>query len=467
MRWLHSFIIYSLGFFLFCSATTLRAQTCEANFNFGYIDPNTVVFYNISTDYDAVEWDFGSGVVVGEGAGAIIVEFVNIENTICLTVFNSTTGCEDDICQTIYEGHDNEICNITDCVWPGDSDGDRKANMYDLLNIGVGFGIDGPHREHFPDADNPNFWAPNFSTDWMDDVQLVNFKHLDCDGNGVIDENDIHAIHQNYTPDFNYTSTPVEGAPPLYVEFEESTIIVDSDSTEAVEIIASIYIGSEDTPVTDLYGLAFDLIYRHDLVAPNSTEVTYFGDSFFGPAEEVLEVKEDLYNLNVGRFDLAFSRKNQEGASGYGKLAEIKFVIISDIIEILTAPEVTFAVELERVKMNNPEGEKIDYGNVDLNNSMDIIFASGTISSTEEPALDNKVQLFPNPAKNQVTLNLDPSLQRSTITLFNQFGQPVQQRSVRGNGNIHQIKLDQLPAGIYLVEVQSSLGRIHKKLIIE
>ena len=60
----------------------------------------------------------------------------------------------------------------------------------------------GPAREEFPIADNPTAWAPNTSTDWDHWTNnSINYKHLDCDGDGAIGEDDVQAIIDNYRPD--------------------------------------------------------------------------------------------------------------------------------------------------------------------------------------------------------------------------------------------------------------------------
>lgn len=59
------------------------------------------------------------------------------------TVNPITISCiEEIIAAEAVEG----MCDFTDCIHPGDADADLKANVYDLLNIGLGYGTIGIER---------------------------------------------------------------------------------------------------------------------------------------------------------------------------------------------------------------------------------------------------------------------------------------------------------------------------------
>lgn len=79
-------------------------------------------------------------------------------------------------------------------VWPGDCDYDLNANNVDLISLGLAYGATGSTR-----TGASNNWTAQPSADWSQWFQLgANYKHSDCNGDGVVDANDTTAILLNY-----------------------------------------------------------------------------------------------------------------------------------------------------------------------------------------------------------------------------------------------------------------------------
>ena len=79
-------------------------------------------------------------------------------------------------------------------VWPGDANFDNIADHHDLLNIGLAFGKEGPERN----TDNIS-WEAQIAENWEGRfIDGLNFKHADCNGDGLINERDIEVINENY-----------------------------------------------------------------------------------------------------------------------------------------------------------------------------------------------------------------------------------------------------------------------------
>jgi len=177
----------------------------------------------------------------------------------------------------------------TDYVMPGDANGDREANVYDLLNIGIGHYVAGVPRPNATTA-----WTPQFAPDWPNTVaDAVNYKHLDCDGNGTVNALDADVIVQHYAP---IDTTPVfnnAAAPPIWVSFPMDTIYMDTDNPQPLEISADLMLGTAAQPAIGLYGLAFALRYpefvSHNLSAnyalasaghPQPPAIGYWPDAY-------------------------------------------------------------------------------------------------------------------------------------------------------------------------------------------
>jgi len=108
-------------------------------------------------------------------------------------------------------------------------------------------------------------------------------------------------------------------------------------------------------------------------------------------------------------------------------------------------------------------GLEIDPNNWVLNRDSTISLDSNLISlNTINIALENDILIFPNPAKDFITMesNLNSSY---TIILRNLLGMPIH-KSLRKNKS-EQLDLSNFAKGVYLLEINNDAGRIVKKII--
>ncbi|MBL1232632.1 MAG: T9SS type A sorting domain-containing protein [Flavobacteriales bacterium] len=89
--------------------------------------------------------------------------------------------------------------------------------------------------------------------------------------------------------------------------------------------------------------------------------------------------------------------------------------------------------------------------------------ANGIIGLDENQFLKNEVLLYPNPAKDKVTIKLTQSSDIEVI-VYSIAGEQVLSKKVL-NGSNFQINLEQLPKGMYLVQLKMKDTFITKKLI--
>lgn len=438
------------------------ASACEASFLFTFLDDSTALFYNSSSGYSGYEW-LANGEVITPAGGALAFThtFTSDTNLVCLLVWDGA-GCQDFKCLTVYPGAPEEMCNVTDCVWPGDANGDGRANNYDLLNIGLGFGIPGPQRPFFPDTTNSISWLPNYGADWQDWVGAVNFKHLDCDGDGFIDEMDVDAIAINYAPDLDFTSIPVATGPEVYLEFEEPEVYVTENSPPYIELNAGLYVGSETTPVSGLHGMALYLTYPNGLTVSDSITIDYDGASFFGDDYEVLEIGRGLDDYNLGRYDLAFSRKNDGGVTGYGRVARLSFIVSADIIEGIAVADTPYTVGIGGVALIDSIGVPLDFSSPGSATATII----NTVTAEDKDALvqEAEIKIFPNPASTSISLQF-ASRPPEWIELANAFGQVVLRRPASGPSM--EIDISALKPGLYVLNAYSQEGVASRKVLVE
>ncbi len=347
------------------------------------------------------------------------------------------------------------MCEFTDCIHPGDADADMKANIYDLLNIGLGYGTIGMQR---PLATED--WEGQIGPDWENyTIEGINYKHLDSNGDGFINDTDINAISANYTPEQQLNIPPyVEGTPELSVEFSVDSVFFENSGPTEIEVTATINLGTADLPIEDLHGLAFMLKYPQDLVPPHSVDSEYHTESFLGEEESVLWLEKDLYEL--GRNDIVVSRKSGSDITGGGGILTTNFIIIIDIIGGRAENETPFTVQLSNIVGVDGAGNPI---NINAATDATFIIVDNTTSATNDPVLAAKTKVSPNPAQTQVLINT-ADLNTEEIEIFDTFGQSV----LLQKAQVGQTTLDisALPTGMYMVYVRADEGVVVKKLMV-
>ncbi|HHG84995.1 MAG TPA: hypothetical protein ENJ82_09645, partial [Bacteroidetes bacterium] len=246
-------------------------------------------------------------------------------NAAVSTFFTPTNG------MTIYFQATHPICgtyfdtlrftvHYCDSVWPGDANADGVANMADLLTIGLGAGSVGSPR-----AMANNTWTPQAKTNWGPTFfGVIDYKHADCDGNGLIDVNDTLPLSLNYS--LTHTKSQHVNATsgfPLYLEpLFDSLSIGDTGYVR-------VMLGDLSNPITDLHGIAFTFSYDPSLIDTNSVSIS-FDTTWIAPTNASGQgMYKDFYNL--GRTDIGYTHMNQLNSSGYGMIAGITFVTIDNI----------------------------------------------------------------------------------------------------------------------------------------
>ncbi len=343
-----------------------------------------------------------------------------------------------------------------DYVLPGDADGDEKANVYDLLNIGVGYLSSGVPR---PVATTD--WTPQFAANWPKHLaSSLNYKHFDCDGDGLVTDLDADVIEPHYTPIDSSAVAVIPGAPAVWVKFNQDTIVVNPNNPMPLTITASVMVGSPGVPALDLYGLAFALKYPE--YVNHDPEVEYKND-FFGISNHILWLPKDNYDRR--QLDLGFTQK-YEPASGYGAIAtltfETDFIIIIDIIEREIGDTKPFTVPIRGLKAVNADGQIIEFGTSAVQDTVWIKLLEAT--STHDQSLQQQVQLYPNPTTGETRI-LTGDLDVERVEVTNALGQQVYTAAPSG-GQVQRLSVTGWAAGLYTVRLQTTQGIVEKKLMV-
>ena len=350
----------------------------------------------------------------------------------------------------------DEICSFNDCVFPGDANRNGTVNIFDVLNIGLGFNATGENR---PNAVIAPFLQASFDWDLTTFFNL-NFKHIDCNGDGTVDENDFTAISQNYQP-INENESFVENTnlPAISLNFLTDTLFVSPEQTE-VTIPAQISLANENLPINDFYGMALAFDYNSSLV--RDIKIAYNETSFIGPSETVL-VRDRLLT-NEQEYGLAITRNDQQGVTGAGEIGTVSFILELDIIggrmEVLE-------IDIKDILTVDSNGVEIPISVTDDTSSIVIVLDENVAVSTEEKLAENQFQIYPNPTQHELFIDLAKSvnLKNSKVQIFNTLGQIVLNQILEKNQTT--LHTNALNSGVYWVKIYTEQGVAVQEIVIE
>lgn len=434
---------------------------CQAVFEYeAYTGPipsvTGISFQNLSTgNYTELFWDFGDGNYSSSSASSIDHFYDDFGfYDVCLTIYGGDCGVEE-YCINLFVGDESMKCDYTDCVYPGDANGDGKADMYDLLHIGVGLESAGPER---PDATTD--WVGQPADDWDTfTADGINYKHLDCDGNGLIETSDFDAVHSNYSLMDDSGLVFEDNGAPVRLMFDADTIFLGNVIPEKIFLTGRILAGSPDMPFDHLHGLAFYIQYDSDFFQDELIDVQY-QSSFLGASAEMAIGFED--NRPAGQLDVAMTSLEKKNKKGQGLVATVTYIIVGDIIGAREEPDVPVEFYLKGVKgvdsVGIPQTIQIP------EQPIVIIFKKEDVVSSGTPEVSVALQAFPNPASSRLFIE-QTLITGGTYSIYDAIGQKI--LSVPADNHMQEIDIRQLNAGLYTLVLDYGTKQIRKKIVIQ
>lgn len=341
-----------------------------------------------------------------------------------------------------------EIEWCDDPVWPGDANNNNASDLYDLLHLGLSWGATGAPRA-LPGTVWQPWAAPNWSQTFADGT---NYKHADCNGDGLIDIADTIAISKNYglTHDVVIPLTGIEPSlqdPAIWAELPDGL-------SNGMPFNAPIMIGQPDNPVDSIYGIAFLLFFDPEVVDPLSADVVVDSNTWLGtPGVDLVSIDRSF--AQEGILHVAITRTDQQNVTGFGQAANF-IGFIDDIwskqqmsvsiggVRALTASEVL-------VPLQAPLQTKT--------------FGQSVVTSAEEVAAASHVlRTWPNPADTWIYLSFESEkIAPKAVELWSVGGHKVADLPA----STRVIDVSDLPAGVYLLRVITSGGTMTKRVAIE
>ena len=439
------FVVSSFG----CSDSITKTRIVSPNpvVNFTAIDtfgcePLCVSFQDVSSistgSISQWLWDLGDG---SQLSNSQTFDHCYMNDSVYLPISYSPTlsVTSDSGCVSILSKNDYITVNNSPCtglVWPGDADNNTIANNNDLLPIGLYYGQTG-----IPRSSISNVWQADSVADWgITQNNGIDMKHADCNGDGTIDANDTLAINLNFnlthgTPVINNTSGE-RAASDLYF----STTGTSFNPGDWVN--AELWLGTSTSPISNLYGIAFNIHYDVSLVQPGTESLSYSSSWLGTPGTDVLKISkvDALAYTAYG----ALTRTDHTDVSGYGKIADFKFQIKTSLTSAVTMP-----LWISNYKANNAAGIEQTF-----TTSLNEINKAGGIT------------VYPNPFSSQTNIIFNEEQNHSIIKIRDVLGKEV--RIIDFSGKHLSIEKGEMKNGIYFLQiVDGNKNIVNEKIIIQ
>lgn len=450
-----------LSLFLFCSLITTNVFAQDpiavndsvsiSNFQSLLIDVLDNDYLGEETFYVSVYYEPYSGYahVQEQGNAIVYTPFLPVEGEEVCTCFDTFVYalCPDPECFEVFSMAEVHLIwdeSGVEYVWPGDTNSDGLANVRDLLPIGQHYGAEGPIRY----LDGGIDWEAQNGADWTESTaEDINLKHLDCNGDGYVNEEDVAAISENYglTHDKTGAEDEIQFEGSIYIDILNETV-AESDSVTAV-----INLGDAVIPLEGAYGLAFSIEYDEDLIEDASIEVN-FTESWLSSGSPILQIYKEL----DARTDAAVSRTDQISAGGYGPIGVMTFVMEDVLIGKDQSAELNLQItDVRLVSADNTEIEIEAVGD-EVN----------VVGNQGPPSLSQEVMLWPNPVQDHFQLRFEYPVTLDQLKLTDCTGKIVWQQTLGLERQLIDVRLPALAAGTYLLDGVSQEGTFQEKLVI-
>ena len=328
---------------------------------------------------------------------------------------------------------------ITSCVWSGDTDTSGVVDSRDLLNIGVAFGETGPVT-CIDSIRNPfcTLWYGRKAQNWSKQTAAgANYKHIDTNGDGIINAKDTLAITRNWnlTHALRNPNTPIaterSAVPPIFIQ---TRTVREGDM-----VSFPIMLGEASATADNIYGLAFSVKYPPSVIEVNSMRLAV-NQSWIGASSELLNVFKDEFD-NV--FHVGLVKTNRLNSTGSGQIATLTFKLKTGT----KGSDLQFGVYNDLV-INNV-GQQIT--------SVGRTTTVKVLTATADPIWANQIQVYPNPTTGNVFIDAQ-NLDIQTITLMDIAGKMIQKIEKNGPLSIKAV-------GTYFLKIETDKGVVMKKIV--
>ncbi|MCB9353884.1 MAG: T9SS type A sorting domain-containing protein [Lewinellaceae bacterium] len=342
-------------------------------------------------------------------------------------------------------------------VYPGDVTDNGVVNNVDFLHLGLAYNFFGPQRDTV--IGNGLGFVPQPAYAWpFQFANGTNFAFADCNGDGVVNYfYDAFPIYVNYglqrdtgvSPDLFVPGLP--GIDPM-LKFDGSAL--PGELHPGMSFTLPITLGDAQMPVEDLYGVAFSVIIDPLYIDANDVSFNFTQPSWANPDGDRIYMYK---KVSDERIDVAWVRTDHNSVNGFGTIGVANFYII--IIDVI-GYEQDVPIRIESIRMIDHFGNETLVAGDTL--MLHIVEEENQQTDTQSPE-DARLRIWPNPASDYLHIHADFEIQQ--LMLVNALGQPVIR--LGDPGEAVQLPLAGLPAGMYVLELQSPGGVLTRTIRIQ
>lgn len=183
----------------------------------------------------------------------------------------------------------------------------------------------------------------------------------------------------------------------------------------------------------------------------NVPRIQFYGDLKFGGIEIYQSLEKEIKIKNVGTGDLVIDNLNVP--EGFTILGQKTFTISPGQLK-------TIKVRFDPIKTRRYAGRLIVDSNAPENNSM-AITGNGTLITGIEDISDTFVTVYPNPTNHKMIVETTASIE--SLVLINSVGKIMLE--TKGTRQHDELSLANLPSGVYLLLIETSLGNVKKRVV--
>ncbi len=335
-------------------------------------------------------------------------------------------------------------------IWPGDINNNGEVNGVDLLYFGVAIDATGPARTNmgteWEAKTIDNLWSNSFPSG-------LNYAYADCDGNGVIDDDDHEAIEDNFKeehgtvfPDVFLEGTPNIN-PPLKIQ---GPLVANANSNLSLDIS----LGTAALPISDFYGINFKIHYNPNLIDSDEIEFNLIENAWIGYDDDfvtTLYVNDEV----SGTLDVSITRITHTTVSGYGQIGKLDIVIEDNVVDFI---QDTLVLEIDDIMMVS-----------------DNLVASPITETKHEIAIDSTVttnevseqniNIYPNPVNNILSIQHNDLVIRK-IECFDSLGK-LRLLDTKTSNHSTNVDLSAFQSGVYFLKIYTLTGIVSRKVLVQ
>ena len=291
-------------------------------------------------------------------------------------------------------------------------------------------------------------WTAQPSSNWGQTLPSgIDYKHADCDGDGIVDTLDAMAIILNYgqvhpkpkVKDDNTQNQATNRSSniDLFIDYNASV-----SNGQWINIPVSL--GTNSNIANDIYSIAFELKYDESLIEANSVSFSIDSSWMGQSGTDLYSISKDFYA--IGQLDVGITRLDLNNIDGNGPIGYISFKAENNTNQ---TQALTFS--FDSVSLVNNQGAQIG-----VNKGIDSIIINSTSVSINDIEPLNNINIYPNPATNFITI--EGLEENASLEIYDLRGQLVINKEI--NNSLERLNIQNLSKGIYTLSLKTLSNKV-------